>query len=161
VAGDACFGGVIDIPGMRQFVTVDIAASTDRVWDVMSALQWQEWTPTVKSITRLDKRPFGIGSRVLIRQPGFPPAFWKATTFEPGKGFTWVSIAPGLRVVASHYVESAGGMARATLSLEFHGVLGPWFGRLTAKTNQRYLELEAKGLKARSENPSFRTMEKL
>ena len=57
---------------MRQFVTVDIAASTDRVWDVMSGLQWQEWTPTVKSIKRLDPGPFGIGSRVLIRQPGVP-----------------------------------------------------------------------------------------
>ena len=141
---------------IRQFKTIDIDVPPERVWEVMSDLNWQEWTPTVKRIKRLDTRPFGIGSRVMISQPGFPPAFWKATAFEPGRGFTWISVAPGMRVVANHFVEPNGAGSRATLSLEFHGLIGRWFGRLTAKINQRYLEYEAKGLKARSENPSYR-----
>ncbi|HET9423992.1 MAG TPA: SRPBCC family protein [Gemmatimonadaceae bacterium] len=142
---------------MRQFTTIDINAPAARVWSVMSdVLLWHEWTPTVRSITRLDSGPFRIGSRAFIRQPGFPPAFWKATAVDPGRAFTWVSGAPGMRVVASHSVDAIGDTSRATLSLEFQGLLGPWFGRLTAKINQKYLDLEAKGLKARSEDPYYR-----
>jgi hypothetical protein len=141
---------------MRQSTTIDIQASPARVWEVMSDLRWHEWTPTVKSIQQLDGGPLRIGTRAKISQPKFPPAFWKATVVEPDKGFTWVSTAPGMRVVAHHWIEPAGAGSRATLSIEFHGLLGPLFGRLTSKINQRYLGLEAAGLKARSENPEFR-----
>jgi hypothetical protein len=140
---------------MRQSTSIEIAAPPARVWEVMSELRWQEWTPTVKSIKRLDARPFGVGSRALISQPGFPPALWKVTVFEPGRGFTWVSTAPGLRVIANHWVEPTPIGSRATLSIEFEGLFGPWFGRLTARTNEKYLAHEARGLKARSENPAY------
>lgn len=140
---------------MRQSIEVDINASPDRVWAVMSDLNWQEWTPSVKSIKRLDDGEFRVGSRVKISQPGFPPALWKATAIEPGQGFTWVSVAPLMRVVANHSIYPAPSGAKAMLSIEFQGWLGPWFGKLTSKTNQKYLEHEAKGLKARSENPSY------
>jgi hypothetical protein len=139
----------------RQSMTIDIAAPAERVASVMKDIErWAEWTPTVKRVRRLDSGEFRGGSRVLISQPKFPPAFWKATTIEP-LGFTWVSSAPGMRVVASHFVEPLGPNARATLSLEFHGLLSPWFGRMTAGINQRYLALEATGLKARCENPLY------
>ena len=140
----------------RQSITVDIAAPAERVAAVMKDVErWPEWTPTVKRIKRLDGGDFRVGSRLMISQPKFPPAFWKATKIEP-LGFTWVSTAPGMRVVANHYVEALGPNSRATLSLEFHGLLGPWFGRLTKGINQRYLELEAAGLRQRSENPLYK-----
>lgn len=139
----------------RQFITVDIDAPAERVAEVMRAVErWVEWTPTVNWIKRLDPGDFRVGSRVMISQPKFPPAFWKATRVEP-LGFTWVSTAPGMRVVANHFVEPLGPVSRATLSLEFHGLFGPWFGRLTKGINERYLALEANGLKARSENPLY------
>jgi hypothetical protein len=97
-----------------------------------------------------------VGSRAVIRQPKFPPALWKITAIEPGQSFTWISVAPGLRVVARHGVESAGRASRATLSLELQGILGGLFGRLTAGITERYLDFEASGLKARSENPAYR-----
>jgi hypothetical protein len=146
---------------IRQFVSIDIAAPAERVAAVMKDTdRWPEWTPTVNWIRRLDSGDFRVGSRAIISQPKFPPAFWKVTRIEP-LGFVWVSVAPGMRVVAHHYVEPGGPNSRATLSLEFHGLLGPWFGRMTAGINQRYLDLEANGLKNRSENPRFTHSERL
>jgi hypothetical protein len=139
----------------RQFITFDVAAPAERVAGVMKDVaRWPEWTPTVRRIRRLDAGEFRVGSRLMISQPKFPPALWKATKIEP-LGFTWVSTAPGMRVVANHYVEPLGPGSRVTLSLEFHGFIGPWFGRLTRRINERYLALEAKGLAARAENPLY------
>jgi uncharacterized protein YndB with AHSA1/START domain len=143
---------------MRKFsITIDIAAPAERVWQVMSDTgRWHEWTPSVTSIRRLDSGPFAVGSRAVIRQPRFPPAWWTITEIDPGRSFTWVSTGPGIRVVAHHWVEPIGSGSRATLSLELQGVLGGVFGRMTKGITERYLVLEAKGLKARSENPGFR-----
>jgi carbon monoxide dehydrogenase subunit G len=143
---------------MRTFsITIDIAAPVERVWQVMSDTErWHEWTPSVTSITRLGAGPLDVGSRAIIRQPKFPPALWKVTAIEPGRGFTWVSVAPGLRVIAHHHVEPAVQGSRVTLSLELQGVFGEMFGRLTKDITERHLALEANGLKARSEDPAYR-----
>ncbi|MEN3339635.1 MAG: hypothetical protein V7647_3311 [Acidobacteriota bacterium] len=143
---------------MRTFSTsIDIAASTDRVWQVMSDTDaWREWTPSVTSVKRLGDRPFAVDTRVLIRQPKFPPALWKVTAIERGRSFTWVSTAPGLRVTGHHAVEPGGTGSRATLSLRLEGLFSGLFAALTGSITQRYIGLEAAGLKARSENPVFR-----
>ncbi len=143
---------------MRQFsVTTDIAAPPERVWEVMSDIdRWNEWTPGVTSVTRLGSEPFAVGTRVLIRQPKLPPAFWTVTDIKPGQSFSWVSVAPGLRAVGVHSVEPAPGGSRATLSLDLQGLLGGLWGRMSKGITERYIAYEAQGLKARSENPQFR-----
>jgi hypothetical protein len=100
--------------------------------------RWHEWTPSVTSVRRLDGGAFAVGSRALIRQPKFPPALWKITAIEPGRSFTWVSAAPGIRVIAHHWVEPANGGSRATLSLEYQGIIGGVLGRLTRDITKRY-----------------------
>jgi uncharacterized membrane protein len=142
---------------MRQFrIAIDIAAPVERVWQVMSDTdRWHEWTPSITSIKRLRDAPFAVGSRVVIRQPKFPPALWQLTAIEPGRHFTWVSAAPGIRVVAHHSVEPTPGGSRATLALDLQGLLGGLFGRMTRNITERYLEFEANGLKQRSENPHY------
>jgi len=143
---------------MRRFsISTDIDAPAERAWQVMSDTErWHEWTPSVTSVTRLGGAPFAVGSRVMIRQPKFPPALWKLTAIEPGRSFTWVSVAPGLRVVGHHQVEPTAAGSRATLSLDLQGLFGGVFGRMTKDITERYLAFEARGLKARSENPGFR-----
>jgi hypothetical protein len=135
-------------------INVDIAATPDRVWAVMSDIEkWHEWTPSVKGVTRRDQGSLRPGSRAWVRQPKFPPALWTVT--EVGeRSFTWVSRAPGMVVTARHYVTPIGTGARATLSLNFAGLFGPFFGRLTRDINNRYLAMEAAGLKRRSESGS-------
>ena len=144
---------------MRNFsITTDIDASTARVWEVMSdVVRWHEWTPSITSIKRMDNGPFVVGSRAIVRQPKFPPALWKVVAIEPGRSFTWANTAPGIRVVGIHSVEPYGAGTRATLALEFHGVLGGLLARLTKGITERYIAMEARGLKARSEHPEFRS----
>ena len=113
--------------------------------------RWPEWTPTVKKIRALDQGPLAVGSRKIIWQPKLLPAKWKLTELDDARrSFTWETRAPGLRVEARHSVDS-GNVTRAILSIGFSGLLGPLFARLTSNLNDRYLALEAKGLRERSE----------
>lgn len=57
---------------------------------------------------------------------------------------------PGVRVTAKHWVEARGTGSRATLSMQFFGFLGPLVAHLTRGLNDRYLAIEAMGLKGRS-----------
>lgn len=144
---------------MRGFtITTEIDAPASRVWIVMSDVdRWHEWTPSIRSVQRLEGRPLGIGARARIRQPKFPPAIWRVIAIEPGRFFTWESTTPGLRVVGHHQVEQApGGLSRATLSIELSGPLSAVFWALTRGISERYVRLEAQGLKSRSEHPAFR-----
>ena len=134
-------------------VSVDIAAPPGVVWSVMADVErWHEWTPSVKDIRRLDRGPFRVGSRALVRQPRFPPALWKVTALDAGRSFTWRSGMPGMRVHAHHSVEPIEGGARATLRLHYEGALGRLMGRMTQAITNRYLGVEAAGLKRRSED---------
>lgn len=143
---------------MRDFcITVDILAPTERVWEVMADIErWHEWTPSISEVIREDDHPLVVGSRVVIRQPGFPPARWVVKDMVPGTRFSWVSTAPGLHVSGHHSVESTPAGSRATLRLEIRGLFGAIWGVMTKRITERYLGLEANGLKARSENPSFK-----
>jgi uncharacterized membrane protein len=134
-------------------IDVEIQAAPEVVWAVMRDVErWPEWTPTVTSIRLLDRGPLTVGSRAIIRQPKLPPAKWRVTELDdPGSSFTWVSKAPGVRVIARHWVEACRAGSRVTLSLRFEGILAGLFARLTRELNDRYLALEAKGLKQRCE----------
>lgn len=134
-------------------VSIDIAASPDAVWAVMSdAERWHEWTASVTSIRLLDGGPLRIGSRALIRQPRFPPAVWKVTALEPGRSFTWKTGAPGMWAYGIHSVAPApGGGSRAHLRLHYEGIFGTLLARLTRGITNRYLNMEASGLRKRSE----------
>jgi len=141
----------------RHSQVVDVAAPPARVWEVISDIdRWHEWTPSITSITRDGDAAFAVGTWVTVRQPGFPPARWRISSIEPGRGFTWVSTAPGMRVVATHEVDPAPGGSRATLAIEYHGALGAFFEWLTRAKTARYVAMEASGLRRRSEDPGFR-----
>lgn len=145
-------------PDDRQFsISIDINAPADRVYEVMSDTdRWHEWTASVTSIKRLDSGPFVIGSRAVIRQPKFPPALWTVTAIDNRRSFTWSNRAPGIKVIAHHFVDGNGDRSKATLSLKYEGILGRLLARMTRGITNRYLAMEANGLKARSENPFFR-----
>jgi hypothetical protein len=137
---------------MKFSITVDIAATPERVWAVMSDIEhWSDWTPTVKSIKRLGNGPLAPGSLALVRQPRLPPALWRVTSLEH-HSFSWRTGAPAAWVLARHWIEPTAAGSRATLSLDFTGWLAPLIGRLTRGLNDRYLKLEALGLKRRCES---------
>lgn len=132
--------------------TVEIAAAPERVWSVMSDVaKWPEWTASIVSVSRLDSGPFAVGAKAVVRQPWMLPALWEVTVFEPPRRFVWVSRGPGFAVAGSHAVEPRGAGSLATLGVEFSGPLGPLLERLTAGLTEKYVSMEAAGLKARSE----------
>lgn len=137
---------------MIYSVAIDINASPGTVWSIMAAVErWHEWTASITSVRPLDERPFGVGSRVQIRQPRLPPAEWTVTEFEPERGFTWISRAPGVRVTGQHLIVPHGSGCQVTLSITYEGLLGRFIGWVSRDLNLRYIGLEAAGLKRRCE----------
>ena len=133
-------------------ISVEINAPPERVWAVISGFErWPEWTASVQRIQPLDPGPVAVGNRYRIWQPKVPPAVWKLTALEPGRAFTWKSGTALARATACHVVESVGAGSRVTLTLTYGGWLGAMVARITRDLNDRYLKMEALGLKARAE----------
>jgi uncharacterized membrane protein len=131
----------------------DVAAPAEVVWQVFSDVEhWPEWTESVSTLTALDGPELRPGARFEIRQPRFPKLVWEVTAVEPGVSWTWVTRSPGATTTATHVVRPAG-RDRTVVEqvLDQGGPLGGLVGRLMAGTTRRYLEMEAAGLKARSE----------
>jgi uncharacterized protein YndB with AHSA1/START domain len=140
-------------PSAKLFkIVIDIAAPPQRVWDATTDVErWPEWTASVKSVRRLDSGNFRIGSRAKVKQPKFLPALWEVTELEDGRSFTWVTHSPGLRATGSHRVDPITGGSRATLSVSYAGVLSGIVTKLLGPTTEKFLTLEANGLKKTSE----------
>lgn len=136
--------------------SIEIDAPPQLVWDVFSDVErWPEWTASVTSLVGLDGPALAVGRRFAIKQPGMQKLVWKVTEIDPGSSWTWVQRSPGVLVTARHYVTAQpGGRTLVRQELDQRGVLGALVGRLMVKKTKRFLELEAQGLKARSEQLS-------
>lgn len=118
--------------------------------------RWHEWTPSIRSITRTQSGPLVVGETATVRQPRLPPAMWTVNEIKPGRSFSWFNRAPGLRVTGHHGAEPTAAGSRATLALTYEGIFGGLLARMTKGITLRYLAMEANGLKARAENPTYR-----
>jgi len=106
----------------------------------------------VTSIRIAGGGPLQADSRAWVRQPKFPPALWRIEELDDARRtFTWISRGPGMLVTARHSVEARGAVSKAYLSLRYEGLVGPLFGRMTRGITERYLDLEANGLKQRAQ----------
>lgn len=133
-------------------IETDIAAPTATVWAVMSDVEkWHEWTASIARVERLDGGPFTVGSRARVFQPKLPPAVWQVTRLDPGRGFTWVSRAPGALVTGDHDVAPSGTGSRARLAIRYEGPVGRIVGWIFAGITRRYVTMESEGLKRRTE----------
>jgi uncharacterized membrane protein len=138
-------------------VVVDVDASPERVWTIMSDVErWPEWTASIRSVRLLEDRPFGVGSTARVKQPRFPPATWRVTRFEPGVEFVWESKSPGAYTVGEHRVAPHGNGSRATLAIRQSGPLMALMMPFTRGITRRYVDMEAAGLKERAEESERR-----
>jgi uncharacterized protein YndB with AHSA1/START domain len=133
--------------------SIDVAAPPDRVWEVLVDVErWPEWTDSVTGVRPLDAGPLAVGSRVEVSQPRIPTGTYTVTTLEPGRAFTWEQRQPGSRVTAHHECAPLpGGGTRVELRVVMTGVVGGVVGRLYRRLTERYLAMEAAGLKRRAE----------
>ncbi|GAA2745711.1 hypothetical protein GCM10009868_28240 [Terrabacter aerolatus] len=138
---------------MEQHTDIDVDAPAGRVWEVMSDVErWPEWTASVRSVTLLDGG-LRIGARARIDQPRIPTSVWTVTDLTEGREFVWEAVGPGTRTKGRHTVEATGpGTCRVTLSITQSGRLGSVLGRGYRSLTDRYLSMEAAGLKARAES---------
>ena len=137
---------------MRVEVSVNIEAEPARAWAVMTDVEaWPEWTASVTAVQRLDAGELRPGAEARIKQPRLPAATWRVTAVDPGRAFTWEAQVRGVRSVATHRIEPAGAGARVTLVLEQHGLAANLFAPFTRPMVRKYVEMEAAGLKRRSE----------
>ena len=136
--------------------SIEIDAPAQLVWEVFSDVQrWPEWTASVTSLVGTDGANIAVGKRFAIKQPGMSKLVWKVTEIDPGLSWTWVQRSPGVRVSARHdVIAQSDGRTLVRQQLDQRGVLGALVGRLMVKKTKRFLELEAQGLKARSEELS-------
>jgi uncharacterized membrane protein len=136
--------------------SIEIEAPAQLVWDVFSDVEhWPDWTASVTSLVGLDAPALAVGRRFAIKQPGMAKLVWTVTEIDPGSSWTWVQRAPGSLVTARHdVIAQPGGRTLVRQQLDQGGALGALVGRLMVKKTKRFLELEAQGLKARSEQLS-------
>lgn len=132
---------------------IDIDAPATVVWDVFSDVErWPEWTASVTSLVALDGPGLAVGKRFEIKQPRMPKLVWEVTDVEPGRSWTWVQRSPGGLTEASHDIEALpDGRTQVRQQIDQGGPVGALVGLLMRRMTRRYLELEAVGLKARSE----------
>jgi uncharacterized membrane protein len=137
---------------MKASVTIDIDAPAERVWAVISNVErWPLWTPSVRSIRRLNPGPRRVGARHRIKQPRLPTTTWTVTELIEGESFAWTATGPGIWTSAQHRIAPTPTGSRATLSINQEGILGQLLAHLTANLTHRYLTLEATGLKRHAE----------
>jgi uncharacterized protein YndB with AHSA1/START domain len=137
---------------MQLVVTRAIEAPAEKVWPVLTDVErWPEWTPSITRIERLDTEPLGRGSRVRVIQPNLRPGVWTIVEWSPGRSFTWRMRAPGLGIVADHSIRPEPNGCSVELRVRYEGFLGGLVGRAYGAITERYMNLEADGLRARAE----------
>lgn len=134
---------------------IDIEASQQRVWDVLSEIEaWPRRIETVESVESLTPGPVAIGSRIRLKQPKLPEGEWEISVWDAPTYFEFRQKSGGVTSVAGHRVEAlADSRSRLTLSLDMRGlpvaVVALFFKDLT----KRYMTLEAQGIKGAAESP--------
>jgi uncharacterized membrane protein len=134
--------------------SVDIDATQERVWQVLNDLEsWPERIETVDEVELLTPGPMAKGSRVRLKQPKLPEGSWDVTVWDTPSYFEWSQKSGGITNVAGHRVETLeAARSRLTLTLDMQGLLVQVFGRIYKDLTNRYMTLEAEGIKRAAES---------
>ncbi len=138
---------------MRRIeTTIDIAASAERVWSIMSDVRaMPSWTESMTSVELDPPGPLAVGSRARIVQPKLSAVTWVVTEVTSVRSFAWASKAMGADVTALHTITPTATGSSVTLAVEYRGTFSTVVAGLTRKITTKYLRIEADGLKKASE----------
>jgi uncharacterized membrane protein len=139
---------------MRFEQSIDIDAIQQRVWDVLSDVEaWPQRIETVDVVELLTPTPVGEGSRVRLKQPKLPEGTWDVTAWDAPSYFEWRQKSSGVTTIASHRVEALEeGRSRLILTLDMRGPLVPVVAVFWKGLTNRYMTLEAEGMKRAAES---------
>ena len=113
--------------------------------------RWHEWTASITRIERLDSGAIRVGSKARVKQPRLATAVFEVTAWTPERGFEWLATHPGVTALGGHIIEPVDDGARVTLSVEFNGPVAGLVSWCYGELTNRYLRMEAEGLKRRAE----------
>ena len=139
---------------MRFEQSIEIDAPQQRVWDVLTDLEaWPQRIETVDVVELVTPAPLGVGSRVRLKQPRLPEGIWEVTVWDAPSFFEYRQRSTGVTSVAGHRVEAlAEGRSRLTLNLEMRGPLVAVVAVFFRDLTNRYMTLEAQGMKRAAES---------
>jgi uncharacterized membrane protein len=139
---------------MRFEQSIDIDAPQQRVWDVLTDLEaWPQRIETVDVVELVTPAPLGKGSRVRLKQPKLPEGMWEVTVWDAPSFFEYRQQSGGVTSVAGHRVEALeDGRSRLSLELEMRGLLVPIVAVFFKGLTNRYMTLEAQGMKRAAES---------
>lgn len=129
--------------------SIRINAPVHLVWQVTQDVErWPEWTPTVTSARLAERRPIGVGSEALLKQPMQPLSRWVVTEFVVGQRFAWETRRPGMRMVGTHELTAEDGGTRNVLRVDAHGWLAKLLWPVLRPAMQKAIADENRGLKS-------------
>lgn len=137
---------------MKTEVSMNVNRPPEVVWPIMVDVErWPEWTSSMIEVRRLNDGPFGVKSKVRIRQPKLKTMIWEVSEFQAGRSFSWEVRSVGVHVVARHEIKPSAGGSTVVLTIDQTGWLAPLVQLLLGGITERYMRMEAEGLKRRSE----------
>lgn len=139
---------------MRFEESIEIDAQPQRVWDVLSDIEaWPQRIETVDVVELLTPTPVAEGSQVSLKQPKLPEGTWDITVWDAPSYFEWRQKSGGMTSIAGHRVEALErGRSRLTLTLDMRGLLIPVVALFYKGLTNRYMTLEAQGMKRAAES---------
>jgi carbon monoxide dehydrogenase subunit G len=139
---------------MRFEESIEIDAQQQRVWDVLSDLEaWPKRIESVDVVEVLTPAPVAMGSRVRLKQPKLPEGTWDITVWDAPSYFEFRQKSGGITSVAGHRVEVLEeGRSRLMLSLDMRGLLIPVVALFYRGLTNRYMTIEAQGMKRAAES---------
>ena len=139
---------------MRFEKSIDINASPQRVWEVLSGIEaWPQRIGTVDTIKVLTAPPIDTGTQVRLKQPKLPDGIWEINVWDVPFYFEWTQKQSGVTSVAGHRVDSLGERrARLTLTLDMSGLLVPLIGLFYKNLTNEYMDREAEDIRRAAES---------
>jgi hypothetical protein len=121
---------------------------------VLSDLEaWPQRIETVDVVELLTPAPVGEGSRVRLKQPKLPQGTWEVTVWDAPSYFEFRQKSGGVINVAGHRVETLEeGRSRLTLTLDMRGLVVLVVALFYKGLTNRYMIVEAQGMKRAAES---------
>ena len=118
--------------GMRFESSIDINATTEKVWALIDKLEeWPQWMPSIKKIERLSKEPLTVGSQLSVTAEvsGLTVRLvMTITEFIPERNVVIQGKALGTNLTRFYTLEPVNGQTRVTIGGDVSGALA-WLAR--------------------------------
>lgn len=133
---------------------IEIAAPPADVWPALvDVAAWPKWTASMDAVEPLEAGPLRLGSRARVKQPRTPALVWEVTELTEGRSFAWQAKSPGVVTIGNHELSATSqGTTMLVLTVEHRGPFAGLIKLLMGGRTQRYLGMEAAGLKACAES---------